>query len=238
MLKLLIADASEEFRTALEEELRGRYQIRMCAEGKQTLEEMRSFAPDVMVLDLMLPGLDGITLLQRAGVAGIRPAILALTRIPSDYVVRTAAQLGVDYLMMKPCDIRAAVERLADLTREHPKASDDQAAVDRMMLMLGLPTKRRGYLCLREAILEMLREPSQQMTKTLYPTVAARCNGNAKQVEHAIREVIEDGWNNRDQQLWRQLFPPNARGQEKRPTNAAFITTLVHRIRTGWKPDR
>ena len=71
--KLLIADGNEEFRRALAAELQGAYHVRCCDDGKEALSLLRSFAPDVLVLDLMLPGLDGISLLQSAAASGLVP---------------------------------------------------------------------------------------------------------------------------------------------------------------------
>ena len=79
MLKLLIAEGSEEFRQALAEKVTGAYLIRVCVEGKDALETMRSFRPDLMVLDLMLPGLDGVSLLQRASEEADPPTVLAVS---------------------------------------------------------------------------------------------------------------------------------------------------------------
>ena len=79
-LKLLIAEGTEAFRIALVEMLGDVYQIRTCAEGNGALDLIRSFQPDLVLLDLMLPGLDGITILERAVASGLRPTVLATTR--------------------------------------------------------------------------------------------------------------------------------------------------------------
>lgn len=75
-MKLLIADGNEEFRRALAAELQGAYHVRCCGDGKEALSLLRSFVPDVLVLDLMLPELDGISLLQSAASAGLCPMVL------------------------------------------------------------------------------------------------------------------------------------------------------------------
>lgn len=238
MLKLLIADASEEFRLALADQLKTSYIIRMCTEGKEALEEMHAFGPDVMILDLTLPGMDGISLLQRAAAAGMRPVVLATTRFLNDYVLKSAEILGVGYLMVKPCDVGATVERLSDLTEtiQEPVFSrpDARNVVSNLLLSLGIPTKLRGYPCLREAILEVMREPGQQVTKTLYPRVAQLCGGNGTQVERAIRGAIKAAWEKRDDRLWEVFFQPDADGNIPRPSNAAFISCLADRIHMGW----
>lgn len=234
MLKMLIADGTEEFRLALADTLRGAYVIRTSQEGMETLCMIQSFKPDVLVLDLMMPGLDGITLLQETAEMGLRPVVLATTRFANDYVLERTAQLGVGFVMIKPCDIKATVARISDLTqRVEPPAvtqPDPRTAASNLLLSLGVPTKLRGYACLREALLEAMRDPSQPVTKELYPAVAAICGGNAAQVERSIRSAINAAWCRRDEQLWRLYFKPGPDGVIPRPTNAAFISRLTDRL--------
>lgn len=234
MLKLLIADGTEEFRLALADTLRGAYVVRTCQEGMETLQMIQSFKPEVLVLDLMMPGLDGITLLQKTAEIGLRPVVLATTRFANDYVMEKTAQLGVGFVMVKPCDIGATVARIADLTqRVGPPAvtqPDSRTAASNLLLALGVPTKLRGYACLREALLEAMHDPGQSVTKELYPAVAGICGGNAVQVERSIRSAIHAAWSCRDEQIWRLYFQPGPDGAVPRPTNAAFISRLTDRL--------
>ena len=159
--------------------------------------------------------------------------VLATTRFANDYVVTAAERLGVGYVMVKPCDVRATAARIGDLTEHlNPVAMpspDPQTAVTNMMLDLGFPTKLRGFACLREAALETLRNPGQLMTKELYPKVAKVCGGNAQQVERSIRGAITAAWGHRDEQLWRMYFTPNGKGILEKPTNSEIITCLANR---------
>lgn len=237
MRKLLIADASEEFRLALAEILRGNYMVRLCQDGNQTLAALQSMKPDILVLDLLLPGLDGISLLQKMAENGNCPVVLATTAFSNDYVVDSLARLGVGYVMMKPCDIHAVAARIADL-HQHLKPlavtrPDPRTLVSNMLLSLNVPTKLKGYACLREAVLETVRDPAQQVTKELYPKVAKLYSGNGPQVERLIRTAIDSGWRKRDERVWRLYFQPGPDGRLERPTNAAFISALAERVSMG-----
>lgn len=237
MLKLLIADSGEEFRLSMTERLQGTYILRVCQEGNETLEAIRSFRPDLVLLDMMLPGLDGITILQRAAEEGFHPMVLASSRYVNDYILESVERLNVGYVMVKPCEIRATEDRLRDLSQRRSQTvisvPDPATTVSNMLLTLGVPTKLRGFACLREAILEEIRLPGQQITKTIYPAVAKVCGGNAEQVERAIRSAVLAAWNVRDEQAWRMYFHADGEGALRRPTNAAFITALAGRIRMG-----
>ena len=231
MQKLLIADGTDGFAAALAEHLQGSFVIRLCREGHDALEQLCAWEPDVMILDLMLPGLDGLTLLQMAQDAGVHPIVLATTRYLSDYVLEAAEQLQISYIMMKPCDIHAVISRIVNLTQSrHSFCPDLSADISKLLMTLGIPTKLRGYLYLQKAILESIRHPHQQVTKTLYPTVAQLTDSSPTQVERSIRSAISAAWSRRDEQLWQLYFQCDGCGRVPRPTNAAFITRLADRL--------
>lgn len=234
MRKLLIADSGEEFRVAMAAQTRGYYRICVCQEGTEALQAMLSFKPDLAVLDMMLPGLDGVTILQEARDVGIRPQVLAVTKYASDYLVESAYRLDVGYMMVKPCDVKAVLARLSDLSQRldstaaaHP---DPRTAVSNMLLSLGISTKLRGYLYLREAILESMRAPGQMITKELYPKVGKLCNASPTQVERSIRSAIGKAWSKQDEAMWQNLFGTDGDGNSIRPTNAVFISVVAERL--------
>ena len=234
MLKLLIADGTEEFRLALAEQLAGSFVIRCCHQGKQALEMIGSFRPDVLVLDLMMPELDGISLLQQLAERNAMPVVLATSRFTNDYVLEAATRYGVAYLMSKPCDIRATAARVRDLsTRMKPAPlarPDNKTIVRNVLLSLSVPPKLRGYGYLLEAILELMENPGQMVTKELYPTVGRRCYASKEQVERSIRSAIAAAYKIRNEQVWRQYFDVSGDGVLSRPTNGGFITTLATRL--------
>lgn len=242
MLKLLIADGTEEFRLALAENLKELYTVRVCQEGHEALQMMVSFKPDLLVLDLMLPGLEGISLLQRAAEAGVEPVVLATTRYFNEYVSDAITRLNVGYVMVKPCDVQAATARLLDLTErmeEQPVAQpDDRTVVSNMLLALGVATNLRGYCYLCDAVLAEIRQPGQQVTKTLYPDVGKPYGANGVQVERAIRTAIEKAWVRRNDGLWQQYFPVDRTGMIPKPSNAVFISTLAHHVRNRHSSGR
>ena len=234
-LKLLIADGNEEFRTALSEALQGAYHVRSCRTGKEALSLLQSFNPDVLVLDLILPEMDGISLLEHAAAGSLRPMVLATTRLTNDYILDSVTRLGVDYLMLRPCDVPSTVARIRDLSRRlHPPLitpPDPVTQVSNLLLSLGIPTRLKGYQLAREAILIMARNPDMAITKELYPAVAAVCGGDKAHVERSIRSAVSTAWASRDDRIWQLYFRPGPDGSIRRPTNGTFITRLADSLR-------
>lgn len=234
--RLLIAEGTEEFRLALAEALQGTFQIRQCSEGNEVRALLHSFRPDAMILDLMLPGVDGISLLQWAAAAGHKPAVLATTRFVSDYVLEAMDKLGVGYLMVKPCDVQATAARICEISdRIRPvplPMPDPQTQASNLLLQLGVSTKLRGYVYLREALVLKANKPDQSITKELYPDVAKICGCGAIHVERSSRSAIAAAWENRDEQVWRTYFSSGRNGSVPRPTNGAFISRLADCLRT------
>lgn len=234
MRKVLIADNSEDFAASLGDMLRGTCFVRMCTTGTQALEQLRSYRPDVLVMDVMLPELDGISLLQAAQEEDLMTNVLALTRSSAPYITEALDRLGVGYIMMKPCRTEAVRQRIMDLASQvKPRLvcqPDMRNTVSNLLISLRVPTKLRGYGCTREAVLYLMRDPEMSITKELYPAVAQICDGNAVQVERAIRGAIKAAWINQDSTVWPQYFQPCADGTIPRPTNAAFLTRLADKL--------
>lgn len=241
--KLLIADCTEEFTAGLVSRLQGMFRIRTCSDGAKALALIREDCPDVLLLDLMLPGMDGLSILRCAADAGRRPAVLAVTRFVSDYMLEALSQLGVGYVMRKPCDLAATAQRIMDLAAQSREplicAPDPRTAADNLLLSLGVRTKLKGYAELREAIPMMAEDPRLSLTKELYPALGKRCRATGVQVERAIRGAIQSAWEQRDEQVWRVYFRAAADGHVPRPTNGAFISRLAECLREEpWEMPR
>lgn len=235
--KLLITESSEELRCVLLDMFRGSFQVRCCADGYEAQKLLPHFQPDVMVADVMLPGIDGISLVQWALEQGVRPRVLLTTRLASDYVMEAASRLGVGYVMLRPLDLSALAARVEDLSRSLAPAAavgtDPGSRVSGLLLTLGVRPKLRGFACLREAVLLSAREEHVSVTKVLYPEVAKRCGCRSTHVERNIRSAIDAAWAARDENIWRLYFLQDDAGNVERPTNADFISRLADSLRTG-----
>jgi len=229
MQTLLIADCNEDYRTALAAALDTQYHVLCCRSGTEALALLQQKHPEIFVLDLMLPELDGLTLLERISASGICPMVLAATPILSDYVFSCAQRLGIEYLIRKPCDIEAIASRVRDLSRrlKTPESQTDPVSyVTDLLLALNISTKHDGFAYLREAVLLMAKNPGQSVTKLLYPEVARICGCHKDNVERSIRTALDSAWKKRDSEKWLQYFP-NA---QNRPSNAVFISRLAEAL--------
>lgn len=235
--RLLIAEASEDLRSLLSDLFRSKFQICCCTDGYEAQKQIPGFSPDVMVVDVLISGIDGITLLQWVADQGLRPRVLLTTRLPSEFIMSAAQRLGVSYVMLKPWDtgaLAARVEELSCATQSETREMNDPVSqVSGLLLNLGVRPKLRGFACLREAVLLSAREEHQSVTKVLYPEVAKRCGCRGAHVERNIRSAIDAAWSKRDENIWRLYFSPDSRGNVERPTNAAFISRLADSIRRG-----
>lgn len=222
MQKLLIADSSEDFVYALETTFQNEYEIRSCRNGEKALELLRTFRPDAMILNIMLPVKDGFTVLQEAEY--LPQAILGLTNYLNDYIAQRAMELRIKYLMISPC-LSALRTQLADLLQNENRDLDSKTA--NYLRILNVPSHRDGYRQLCAGIPLFAKDPGQRLSKELYPAIARVCGDrDGRAVEHGIRRVIEAAWKTRDRAVWEQYFP----GIEACPSNKVFIARLAEQI--------
>lgn len=225
--QLLIADSSEIYRRDLSKALECRYQVQCCRTGTEALDQLRSLRPALLVLDLTLPELDGISVLRCAAEEGIRPRILVASSLASPYVLSSLQELGVSYLVMKPCHIPSLARRVTELAGSEP-VNRQSENLGGHLLSLGLAPRHRGFHYLRSAAAAMAGDPGQSVTKVLYPQVAAQFGVKPAQVERSIRSALSTAWEHGDKDVWHQYFPG---ASHRCPSNAVFIARIAELLR-------
>ena len=104
---VLLVDASEEFRGLLMAALAGTEEFEVVAsvgDGAEAARLMAEKQPDLVVMDMILPGLDGLGLLdQLSAMKEKRPEVIVLSQFMSERIIAAAMEHGVYYYMTKPC---------------------------------------------------------------------------------------------------------------------------------------
>lgn len=229
MPKLLIADCNEDFRLALSHVLREQFQVLCCSSGTEALEILTQDSIDVLVLDLMLPEIDGLTLLERAFDAGVVPRTLVFDPLLSPYVQDALKRFGVSYVMRKPCELEAIVKRVMDISSSYPLPvyhSQQEARTAELLHTLNFRSNHDGFAYLCKSIPLLAANPGQQLSMELYPTVAKLFSHSAKNIERSIRNAIEVAWAHRNEEVWQVYFPNLC----SKPTNAHFLSTIAKQL--------
>ena len=246
-IKVLIADANETFALQLAACFKNAPAFELVGvtfDGEKTVDLLRSVQPDVLILDLLLPKLDGISVLQAAQTLSKPPLGLALTGFLTEYTAQAAEQYGVRYFMRKPCVPKAVAERAADIVKAERLAQKPnfpsgnvEVLATSMLCKLGVPAHVKGYHYLREAILMVVKDPDAigAITKIIYPEVAKKFRSTSTRVERAIRHAIEITWERGDTELLRKFFGCSVSSICSKPTNSAFIALAADRIKLQLK---
>ena len=240
---VLIADNSEEFCTQLKAALQqsqGFGVVGTASDGEQVLRILQERKVDVLVLDMMLPKRDGIGVLKALAAMDRKPVTLATSGFVTEYVASAAAGLGVRYLMLKPCDIEAVVERLEEIrgsTRERQTVSrrvdnNIETMVTNIIHEIGVPAHIKGYQYLREAIIIAVKDMDviNAITKVLYPQVAKTFQTTPSRVERAIRHAIEVAWDRGDLDTLQRFFGYTVSNTKGKPTNSEFIALIADKL--------
>lgn len=229
MLKLLIADPSDGFTDALLHVFKNDFTVQVCHDGETAKELLHTFRPDAVVVNLLLPYTDGLTLLEQST---HRPsAILVVAPYISPYIEYRCANVGVHYLMITP-SVQALRVRLLDLVANtaSPKASLADQTVT-ILHALNFQTHLDGYHQLCAGIPIFARSAGIRLSKELYPAIAANFGTlDARTVEHSIRKAIESAWRHKDPLVWAKYFPPDENGRIPCPSNKIFISRLAEML--------
>ena len=230
-LKLMIADGAQEIRQTLEEMFADRCIVKTCADGEAAMELLQQFLPDILVLDLMLPKVDGLTLLQQLRQMELKTMVLAQTSVDSIYVQERLQKLNVDYVLMKPCHKKALEVRILDfmalLQDAPPQPQNENHLIANVLMTMSFSAKLDGYSYLVDAIPLFAKDTTQSITKELYVAVGQLRRKDPTLVERSIRSAIDKAWKNRDEQVWRQYFRCAPNGTVPRPSNGDFIARMA-----------
>jgi len=215
-------------------------------DGEQAIRLVRERKPDILVLDLMLSKQDGISVLKAVNTQERRPITLATSAFVTEYVSAAAANLGVRYLMLKPCDMTALVERLEEirggesLRYSGPRRTDKmniETLVTSIIHEIGVPAHIKGYQYLREAIIIAVNDMDviNAITKVLYPQVAKTFQTTPSRVERAIRHAIEVAWDRGDLDTLQRFFGYTVSNTKGKPTNSEFIALIADKLQLQLK---
>ncbi len=246
---VFIADSGEDFCSGLTAALQrsdGFQVVGTASDGEQAIRMIQERRPDVLVLDLMLAKKDGISVLKAIAGMDRKPLTLATSGFITEYVSAAAANLGVRYLMLKPCDMSALVERLEELRggeslRCCPPRRIDKNSIESMVTSIiheiGVPAHIKGYQYLREAIIIAVNDMDviNAITKVLYPQVAKTFQTTPSRVERAIRHAIEVAWDRGDLDTLQRFFGYTVSNTKGKPTNSEFIALIADKLQLQLK---
>ena len=229
MQTLLIADSNDAFRQQLADAFQPYYHVLTCGNGREALDILCQEHCDCLVLELTLPELDGISMLEMAVTRDIRPMVIAISPLFTQYTFDVAETLGIGYMIRRPCPVQAIVTRMLDLQQRVNPIWASREQVSRFLNWLGVPSVYNGYQPLVEALTLLAEDTSQSITKVLYPEIAKRTGSGPKAVERNIRSAIEHAWKMRNVERWQQIFPE----LNTRPSNRLFFNRVLETLRSG-----
>ena len=241
--RVLIADNSEEFCDQLVQSLKKHDVLELIGianDGEQAIRMVKQLKPDLLVIDLLLAKRDCIVVLKEIYSMEKRPVVVATSRFISDYVSSAVENLGVRYLMLKPCDSDSLTELIEDYwsSNQLQKTPQKRAAAKIATMAtdilheIGIPAHIKGYHYLREAIIIAVEDPDviNALTKVLYPQIARTFHTAPARVARAIQHAIEVAWDRSNQNVLNSFFRYTVNRQEDKPTVAEFLTVIADDI--------
>ena len=245
---VVLADANEEFRTMLRQRMEGTGEFHVAGStenGDQALDLVRRLRPQLLVTDVVLPGLDGFGLLRQLNQLGQgAPRTIVVSSFCSRRTVAQAMEMGVYFFLPKPVNEESLLELMrqaaAPEQEEAPFAPALEGMVTAIIHEIGVPAHIKGYQYLREAIMIAVNDMDviNAVTKVLYPEVAKRFCTTPSRVERAIRHAIEVAWDRGDIETLQKYFGYTVNSAKGKPTNSEFIAMIADRLQLQRKQQR
>ncbi len=255
-IRVLIVDDNREYVEVLCSYLKKERNVEVvgCAyDGLEAVNMVRMTEPDIMILDMVMPNLDGIGVLERMEHLRLKkiPRILVVSAVLNDSIAAKTIALGAEYFMLKPVNFDVLVDRIAMFAKEEEEAGrgefrgkemrgavkrdigDIETMVTGIIHEIGIPAHIKGYQYLRHAIIMVVKDLDiiNSITKELYPTVAKDFNTTPSRVERAIRHAIEVAWDRGDTEVLNSFFGYTIANSKGKPTNSEFIAMIADKLR-------
>ena len=194
---------------------------------------------DLIILDLIMPKKDGMSVLKELKSSNITSNVIVATSYNAPDTIRKVSELGANYYILKPFDMLDLEDKILDTVSLMDKRSINlfcnnlQKSISKLLHELGMPSHIKGYQYIREAISMVYDNPEivGGITKELYPELAIRFDTTVSRVERAIRHAIEVSWNRGDWDLMEDVFGHSVDIDKAKPTNSEFIVTLADKLR-------
>lgn len=269
-IEVLLADDNREFTNLLSEYITEQDDMEVTGiayNGEEVLRLLKEAdrLPDVLILDIIMPHLDGLGVLERLRESGLHPMpkIIMLTAFGQENITQKAVQLGASYYILKPFDMEMLANRVRQLVGNQTvvassasssfsssassmiksnvvpiaKGKNLDANITSIIHEIGVPAHIKGYQYLREAITMVYNniEILGAITKTLYPAIAEKFKTTPSRVERAIRHAIEVAWTRGNIDSISHLFGYTINISKSKPTNSEFIAMVADKLRIEHK---
>ena len=255
-ITVLIADDNGEFSATLASFIKAEDNLEligMARDGIEAFDMIKIYEPDVVLLDVIMPRLDGLGVLEKINEYGLEkmPMCIMLSAVGQDKITQKAINLGAQYYIVKPFEIEVLIKRIKDLKYFQPvqtknieisqseKKTEEnlEALVTNVIHEIGVPAHIKGYQYLREAIMMAVTDIDiiNQITKQLYPDIASKYHTTPSRVERAIRHAIEVAWGRGEQTVVESIFGYTVSATKGKPTNSEFIAMIADKLRLELK---
>jgi len=247
-IRVAIADDNREFVEIVKDYLNEQPDIEVAGvgyNGEEILSIIETEQPDVVILDVIMPHLDGVGVLEKLIDLQVkRPKIIMLTALGQENVTQRVVELGADYYVLKPFNMEVLLNRIRQLagtlTVQHPavvaqaiKSHPIDVEITTIIREIGIPAHIKGYQYLRDAIMMIVKEVDLlgAVTKVLYPMIAEKYSTTPSRVERAIRHAIEVAWGRGNMDMINKIFGYTVQLDKGKPTNSEFMAMIADKLR-------
>lgn len=215
------------------------FEIQMANDGKTAIEKLKENAFDLLIVDLVLPEIDGFEVIEVSKELNKNMKVIVISALANDVFIKKAMSLGTNYFMLKPVGLDILSKRVTEIF-EQVEIDDRKIKFDKeieekitnIFITVGIPAHIKGYQFLREAIKLSMENPDiiNSITKKLYPSIAEKFDTSASKVERAIRHAIEVAWNRGKIENINSVFGLTVYSNNEKPTNGEFIALVADKM--------
>lgn len=208
-------------------------------DGISAITMIENKKPDVLILELVLSGYDGISVIEKVKELNLSTKIIVLSALSREEVIAQAVSSGADYFMAKPYEFEPLKQRIdkillgkGETSYQSIRKTTLDEKISKIFINVGIPPHIKGYSFLREGVKMAVEDPAiiNNITKKLYPSIGQKFETTASKVERAIRHAIEVAWNRGRIDSINSILGVRAYIGAEKPTNGEFIALVADKM--------
>ena len=241
-IRVFLADPSPEYLLLLSDILNTEPDMKVVAavsDGASALERLTAESPDVLVTELLLPHVDGLSLIRKLRELGRLPRTVVHSAFFNTHMMEEVSRLGADDYLLKPCDANLLTERVREAispeTRRLTQSYDKM--IHSALSNFNVSAHLSGWSYAYSAIQLALQDHSllNAITKALYPALARQYGTQSACIERSIRSAIIYGWEHGSPEQRSAYFGKIFDNYKKAPSNGRFIAQIVYFIESKYE---
>ena len=216
--------------------------VDIATDGITTLACIDKYVPDILIMDLMLPGIDGVGILKKLCTQSSPPAVIGISSFMNDYVQTVATKYGVSFLLPTPVSAEDIIEHMtrSDFVNRLKDPLLNNITLDRdiayWLSVLNIPQEHKCYPFLFDAVKICVLDSNAiySVNKCIYEVLGQKYFYPPLEIYRKITRALNESFAHDGVEIFAKHFLCFPQPGKVTPALQSCIASIAEKIRVGY----